>query len=148
MDQAKTTLKMEWNGNKSGSGKVEAGYLKTEIAVPQSFGGTGEGTEPKELLVTSAATCFMLTLVSMLEARNLTVESLEMHSEASVSKEEGFKITHHPAIVLPTGGTEEEIQSVDRTFAAADRNCEVGNMLKKAGVQIHINGEVSLSINV
>lgn len=131
MDQTKTTLKMEWNGNKSGSGKVEAGYLKTEIAVPQSFGGTGEGTEPKELLVTSAATCFMLTLVSMLEARNLAVESLEMHSEASVSKEEGFKITHYPVIVLPAGGTEEEIQSVDRTFAAADRNCEVGNMLKK-----------------
>ncbi|KHL97170.1 hypothetical protein QW71_03200 [Paenibacillus sp. IHB B 3415] len=147
MDQTKTTLKMEWNGNKRGSGKVEAGYLKTEIAVPQSFGGTGEGTEPKELLVTSAATCFMLTLVSMLEARNLAVESLEMHSEASVSKEEGFKITHYPVIVLPADGTEEEIQSVDRTFAAADRNCEVGNMLKKAGVQISITGDVSLSIN-
>lgn len=148
MDQSKTTLNMEWNGNKSGSGKVEGGYLKTEIAIPQAFGGSGQGTEPKELLVTSAATCFLMTLVSMLEARELVVESLKMHSEASASKEEGLKITHYPSIVMPTGATEEEVQSVDRTFAAADRNCDVGNMLKKAGVQIHVNGDVSLSKNV
>lgn len=147
MDQSKTILNMEWNGKKGGSGKVEAGYLKTEIAVPKSFGGSGEGTEPKELLVTSAATCFLMTLVGMLEARNLVVESLKMHSEASVSKEEGLKITHYPSIVMPTGATEEEVQSVDRTFAAADRNCDIGNLLKKAGAQIYINGDVSLSKN-
>ncbi|WP_249900669.1 OsmC family protein [Paenibacillus sp. PK3_47] len=146
MDRSKTILNMEWNGNKSGNGTIEAEYLKTEIAVPQSFGGTGEGSEPKELLVASAATCFLMTLVGMLEARSLIVESLKMRSEASVSKEEGFKITHYPAIKLPVGATEEQIQSVDRTLAAADRNCDIGNLLKKAGVQIDISGDVSIKL--
>ncbi|WP_438497023.1 OsmC family protein [Paenibacillus sp. IHBB 3054] len=143
MDQAKTKLKMVWNGNKSGGGKIEAGYLNTEIAMPQSFGGSGGGTEPKELLVASAATCFLMTLVGLLEARSVAVDSLKMHSEASVSKEEGFKIVHHPTIVLAGDATEDQAQLAERTIEAADRNCDVGNMLKKAGVQIDIKGEVS-----
>lgn len=145
MDQSKTTLKMVWTGSKSGSGKIEASYLKTDIAVPKSFGGSGEGTEPKELLVSSAASCFLMTLVGMLEARNVAVDSLEMKSEASVSKEEGFKIVHYPTIILPSAATEDQIQLADRTFAAADRNCDVGNLLKKAGVQIDFSGNVSVS---
>lgn len=145
MDSSKTSLKMVWTGNKSGNGKIEASYLKTDIAVPKSFGGSGEGAEPKELLVSSASTCFLMTLVGLLESRNVAVDNLEMSSEASISKEEGFKIVHYPTIVLPATATEEQIQMADRTFAAADRNCDIGNLLKKAGVQIDFSGHVSVS---
>ena len=142
MDQSKTSVTMVWNGDKSGSGNVEAGYLKTQIAVPTVFGGTGEGSEPKELLVTSAAACYLMTLVGMLEARKVTVDGLSMNSEGSISKEEGLKITHFPKIVLPAGTSEEEIQLANRTIESADRNCDVGNLLKKAGAYIEIKGEV------
>lgn len=145
MDQSKTTVNIVWDGDKSGNGNVDAGFLKTQIAIPKVFGGNGEGTEPKELLITSAASCYLMTLVSLLEARRLTIDGLSMNSQASVSKEEGLKITHFPKIVLPAGATEDKIQLANQTIESADRNCDVGNLLKKAGAYIEIKGEVYTS---
>jgi lipoyl-dependent peroxiredoxin len=142
MADTKTILKFVWNGNTKGNGIIKGDYLKTNVAIPQSSGGSGEGTDPKELLVASAASCYKLTLVAMLEARKLPVEGLTMETEATNSKEEGFKITHYPQIVLSANATEDEKQTANRTIEAADKACKIGNMLKKADVQINIIGKV------
>jgi lipoyl-dependent peroxiredoxin len=142
MADTKTILKTSWNGNSKGNGSIKGHYLETNVAIPQSLGGSGEGTDPKELLVASAAACYKLTLVAMLEARNLPVEDLIMETEATNSKEEGFKITHYLQITLSADAKEEEKQTAIRTIEAADKGCKVGNMLKKADVQIDIVGKV------
>ncbi|WP_338789550.1 OsmC family protein [Metabacillus sp. FJAT-53654] len=117
------------------------------MAIPESSGGTGEGAEPKGLLVSSAAACYSMTLVAMLEARKLNVTGLTMNTEATNSKEEGFKIIiiHYPHIILSADATEDQIQSANRAIVAADKAYAIGNMLKKADVQIDIEGKVSIS---
>ncbi|PCD05032.1 osmotically inducible protein OsmC [Peribacillus simplex] len=134
---SKTKLKTVWYGNTKGNGKIQANDLETNIAIPESFGGSGEGAEPKGLLVNSAVACYTMTLVAMLETRNLPVAGFTMDSEASNSKEEGFKIIHYPHINF-VSATEDQIQSANRAILAADKGCSVGNMLKKANVQIDI----------
>lgn len=69
MADLKTNLKTVWDGNTKGNGRIKANFLETNIAIPESLGGSGEGAEPKELLITSAAACYTMTLVTMLETR-------------------------------------------------------------------------------
>ncbi|HZH63113.1 MAG TPA: OsmC family protein [Metabacillus sp.] len=142
---ADVNLKTVWNGNTKGNGRIQGNGFETKIAIPEPLGGTGEGAEPKGLLVSSAAACYSMTLVAMLEARKLNVTGLTMNSEATNSKEEGFKITHYPVVLLSAESTEEQIESANRTFMAADKACAVGNMLKKADAQIDIVGKVSVA---
>lgn len=136
-------LKMSWNGNSKGSGKIEADNLETSIAIPKALGGSGQGTDPKELLVASAATCYAETLVYMLDTRGVPVEEFTMNSESTNSKEEGLKITHYPHITLAANATEQQNQSANRAIDSADKSCEVGNMLKKADTKIAVEGKVT-----
>lgn len=138
-------LKTFWNGNTKGNGIIQSNDFETNIAIPESLGGRGGGAEPKGLLVTSAAACYSMTLVAMLETRKLNVTAFAMNSEASNSKEEGFKIKHYPHIFLSADATEEQIQTANRVIVAADKGCAVGNMLKKADVQIDVVGKVSVT---
>ncbi|WP_062106494.1 OsmC family protein [Bacillus niameyensis] len=144
MADVNQSLKIVWNGNTKGNGSIKANNIETRIAISQSSGGSGEGTSPKELLVSSAAACYTMTLVAILESRNLPVVQLSMDSEVTNSKEEELKIVHHPRITLSTDATEEQIQLANRAFMSADKGCAIGKMLKKADVQIDIAGEVSL----
>ncbi|MFP7159432.1 OsmC family protein [Priestia aryabhattai] len=144
MSDLKTNLKTVWYGNTKGNGRIQVNDLETNIAIPESLGGSGEGAEPKGLLVSSAIACYTMTLVAMLEARKLPVAEFVMDSEASNSKEERFKITHYPHIILSADATEDQIQAANRAIVAADKGCAVGNMLKKADVQIEIKGKVSI----
>ncbi|WP_121614289.1 OsmC family protein [Mesobacillus foraminis] len=144
MADGKKKFRTVWNGNTKGNGRIEANNLETTIAISEGSGGSGEGTGPKELLVSSAAACYIMTLVAILETRNLPVVQLTMDSEASISKQEGFKIIHNPNIVLSAGATEEQIQTTNRAIQSADKGCAIGKMLKRADVQIDILGNVSV----
>ncbi|WP_144529284.1 OsmC family protein [Peribacillus simplex] len=70
-------------------------YLDTKIAIPTSLGGSGNGANPKEVLVASVTTCYAATLTFVLESRKLPVAELTVNSEASISDNE-FKIIHYP----------------------------------------------------
>jgi len=138
-------LNIVWNGNSKGNGVIEAEKLKTNLAIPESLGGSGKGTDHKELLLASAASCYMTTLVYMLETKKLPVTEFTMNSEASNSKQDGLKIVHYPQITLAANATEEQTKSVNRAIDSANKSCAVGNILKKADAQITIEGNVSVS---
>lgn len=144
MADSKTNLKIVWDGDTKGNGSLNARNLETKIAISESSGGSGEGTGPKELLVSSAASCYTMTLVAILDSRKLPVVGLMMDSEATLSKEEGLKIIHYPHITLSAEATEEQIQTANRAFMLADKGCAIGNMLKKADAQIHIKGKLTV----
>ncbi|MCO0600414.1 OsmC family protein [Peribacillus butanolivorans] len=132
-----------WDGGVTGNGTLKVEYLDTKIAIPTSLGGSGNGANPKEVLVASVTTCYAATLTFVLESRKLPVAELTVNSEASISDNE-FKIIHYPHIVLSAGATEEQIQSAQRATEAADKGCDVGNILKKADVKIEVQGKVSV----
>ena len=142
MADMKINVNANWDGGVTGNGTLKAEYLDTKIAIPTSLGGSGNGANPKEILVSSVTTCYAATLTFALESRKLPVVELTVNSEANISENE-FKITHYPQIVLSAEATEEQIHSAQRATEAADKGCEVGNLLKKADVKIEIQGKVS-----
>ena len=142
MADMKINVNAVWNGGVTGNGTLKTENLDTKIAIPISLGGSGNGANPKEVLVSSVTTCYTATLTFALESRKLPVVELTVNSEANISDNE-FKITHYPHIVLSADATEEQIQSAQRATEAADKGCEVGNLLKKADVKIEIQGKVS-----
>ncbi|MCY1629168.1 OsmC family protein [Bacillus paralicheniformis] len=137
----KTNVKIDWKNGVNGNGSLKTEFLNTNIAIPAEFGGSGNGASPKEILVASATACFTSVLISMIESRDLPVIDVAVDSEGLNSEDE-FKIIHHPRIVLSGNKTEEQIQTANRLFAMADKGCAIGNLLKKAGVKIEIQGEI------
>ena len=142
MADMKINVNAVWNDGVTGNGALKTENLDAKIAIPTSLGGSGNGANPKEVLVSSVTTCYIATLTFALESRKLPVVELTVNSEANISDNE-FKITHYPHIVLSADATEEQIQSAQRATEAADKGCEVGNLLKKADVKIEIQGKVS-----
>lgn len=143
MDNTNTPMKTTWNGGKSGGGKLQALGLETNIAIPVALGGTGSGADPKSLLVGAAAACYTMTLASLLEAKNLPIIELTVDSVVLDGKEIQLQIEHSIHAHLADGATEGQINIANSLFGTADRACAVGNMLKAAGWQIVVRGEVA-----
>ena len=143
MAELTTNVDVVWNGGKTGQGTLKAEFLDTQVAIPIALEGSGDGADPKELLVSSAVTCYIATLTSILENRKLPIVENTMKSKGSIS-DDGFKITHYPKIVLSNDATEAQRKAAERAIEGADRACDIGNLLKKAGVIIESQGQVSL----
>lgn len=131
-----------WDGGITGNGSLKANHLDTTIAIPTLFRGSGNGADPKDILVASITSCYIATLAFMLESRQLPVEKLTISSRTCISDDE-FKIIHYPHVVL-TADTTEQIRSVHRAIETADEGCSIGKLLKRAGVKIDVQGNVSV----
>jgi len=143
MADLKLNLKIDWKEGVKGSGTIKGDELNVGIAVPEGTGGSGNGSNPLELLSSSAIACYSMTLVSIMETRKLPVTEYTMDTEV-ISSDDKISIIHHPKLSLPPNATEKEIEVAHRAFKSADKACSIGNLLKNAGVTIDIDGSVSI----
>ena len=60
-------LKANWPGNRNDIGEIRAENLQTRVSIPKEMEGPGEGTNPDEMLLGAAATCYIITLAAMME---------------------------------------------------------------------------------
>lgn len=118
-----------WNGGRNSEGRIEAGGLKTVISIPQEMGGPGTGTNPDEMLLGAAATCYLITLAAMLERSEITPQELTLASEATVDVTNNVftyeRIVHKPRIVLGTGATAAELAKAERLAYKAEQSCMI-----------------------
>lgn len=142
MTESKNNLKIEWNGGVDGNGLLTAEKFSTNVAIPKAIGGSGDGTDPKELLVSSASSCFTLTLTSLLRNRHLPLEDYVVHTEATTVGKD-ISIVHEASLVLAADATEEQIKSAEKAIEGADTACTIGNLLKKAGLSIEYKANVT-----
>ena len=143
MAELKTKLTTTWTGLLQGDGRVGSATIDLPLAIPQSYGGTGAGSHPKELLIASAAACYVMTLAGMLTARKIEQAGLTVASELSDIPKQGMQISHRVQIELPSNATQEQRDAVESLIDAADKSCMIGNLLKAAGVQIKASGQVA-----
>ena len=54
-------LKANWPGNRNDVGDIKSGRLETAVSIPKEMDGPGEGTNPDEMLLGAAATCYIIT---------------------------------------------------------------------------------------
>lgn len=135
-------LTADWNGGgRNGEGRISAGNLDTQISIPKEMGGPGVGTNPDEMLIGAAATCYIITLAAMLELRQIPVEKLSLESIGVVGEHKGRpkfeRITHKPHLILGAGVTVEQVEEAKSLIETAERSCMISNALR---------GNVALSV--
>jgi len=122
-------LNAVWNGGRNSDGTIEAGQLKTQISIPKEMGGPGVGTNPDEMLLGAAATCYLITLAAMLERSELTTSNLTLTSEATVDVTNNIftyeAIKHSPVITLSKDASQDDIDKAIRIAHKAEGSCMI-----------------------
>ncbi|MCM3782752.1 OsmC family protein [Neobacillus mesonae] len=122
-------LNAVWNGGRNSDGTIEAGQLKTQISIPKEMGGPGIGTNPDEMLLGAAATCYLITLAAMLERSAVATSSLTLKSEATVDVTNNIftyeAIKHSPVITLAKEATPEDMDKATRIAHKAESSCMI-----------------------
>ncbi|QUL53474.1 OsmC family protein [Paenibacillus tritici] len=143
LDQ-KIKMNMVWYKNAQGIGHIKSDNLQTQIAIPVSKGGSGEGADPQQLLISSAVACYALTLAYMLDRKKVPVAGFFMDTEGNMAKGNQLSITHRPHVVLSSNASKKDISVVEALFLQAEKKCHIGQLLVKAGVPVGTEGKVSI----
>ena len=139
-------LQANWPGGRNEVGTIEAGQLKTNISIPPEMDGPGAGTNPDEMLLGAAATCYIITLAAMLERSGIHQEALTMESEAIVDVTNGVftyeKIIHKPhVIVTPEFAAQEE--KIKRPKKKAETSCMISRAIQ-GNVEIELEPQFTV----
>jgi peroxiredoxin-like protein len=127
-------LKADWPGGRNSEGFIEAGNLKTKISIPKEMDGPGIGTNPDEMLLGAAATCYLITLAAMIERSSLPLKQMELESVGHVDVTDGVitykKIVHKPTVYLQPTATEREQEKLRRLVDKAEESCMISRAIK------------------
>lgn len=118
------------HGKRHGTLELAAGPVPVDV--PAQLGGPGEGSNPEELLVASAAACYGLTLASLLERAGLVPQGFGVEAEGVVSRERGLlfkQMVMRPKLTL--GSTDAgRIEEAERLCAEAAEKCFIARTLR------------------
>lgn len=124
-------LKADWPGNRNDIGTIQAQNLQTKISIPLEMDGPGEGTNPDEMLLGAATTCYIITLAAMLERSRIEKKSLIVESSAVVDVTNGIftykKIIHRPTLVILN---EKDSKMATRLLLKAEDTCMISRALR------------------
>lgn len=122
-------LKADWPGGRNNVGFIDAGNLKTKISIPTGMEGPGVGTNPDEMLLGAAATCYIISLAAMIERANLPLATMDMTSEGIVDVTNGVftykKIIHKPVVLLQSDATEQQLSQTEKLVKKAEKSCMI-----------------------
>ncbi|WP_096272831.1 OsmC family protein [Paucisalibacillus globulus] len=127
-------LKADWPGGRNSEGYIEAGNLKTKISIPPEMEGPGVGTNPDEMLLGAAATCYIITLAAMIERANLPLKEMSLESEGIVDVTNGVftykKIIHRPTVALTNNASEKDYTLLRKLVQKAEKNCMISRAIQ------------------
>jgi len=120
-------------GGRAGIGQLMIGDLSREVSIPAELSGPGMGSNPDDLLLASASTCFTLTLAAMLDASGIEVKSLKVDSTL-IAKEEKMvvsveKIIHNLDLMLPEDTSDAKMEMAEKLAQRAESNCMISRAL-------------------
>ncbi|MGR3763600.1 OsmC family protein [Rossellomorea sp. NS-SX7] len=143
-------VKTDWPGLRNDIGTLNSTTLHTKISIPPEMEGPGIGTNPDEMLLGAASTCYIITLAAMLERSRIPKASLTMDSEGIVEYEKGIitykKIIHRPILVLAKECTEKNLNTAKKLAVKAEQSCMItraikGNVLVELDETVYIQGK-------
>lgn len=127
-------LKADWPGGRNSEGYIEAGNLKTKISIPPEMDGPGIGTNPDEMLLGAAATCYVITLAAMIERANLPLQEMSLESEGIVDVSNGVfsykKIIHKPTVALTSKATSDDYSKLEKLVEKAEKTCMISRAIQ------------------
>lgn len=139
-------LQANWPGGRNEVGTIESGQLKKQISIPPEMDGPGVGTNPDEMLLGAAATCYIITLAAMLERSGIRQEALTMESEAVVDVTNGVftyeKIIHKPHVIITPELTAQE-EKISRLIKKAETSCMISRAIQ-GNVEIELEPRLTV----
>ena len=98
------------------------------------LGGVGIGTNPDEMLVSAASSCYIISLAATLERAKFTDISIEQQSIGTACLNNGkfsmSKIVHHPHIQIPSDQIAQLEKRLPKLITIADNNCMISNAVR------------------
>lgn len=141
-------LKADWPGLRNDVGTIETKNLQTKVSIPPEMDGPGVGTNPDEMLLGAAATCYIITLAAMMERSHLPKVSLSMDSEGIVDVTNGVitykKIIHRPKVVLNSDASIKDLSLAQRLVEKAESSCMISRALK-GNVEIDLQADILIN---
>lgn len=137
-------VKASWAGGLEGYGRFLTPAFESVFSAPKNLRGSGLGTNPEELLLAAAATCFLITLGAVLSRAGVTLESIQMKSELVLATEGALKVQaihHRPEIEIAGDGAENQVDRVREAVKKAEAFCLVATALK-GNVEIRVSPEI------
>ncbi|SHG38982.1 OsmC family protein [Ornithinibacillus halophilus] len=127
-------LKADWPGGRNSEGYIDAGNLKTKISIPPEMDGPGVGTNPDEMLLGAAATCYIITLAAMIERAKLPLHEMGLESEGIVDVTNGVftfkKIIHKPTVELKSEASDQERELLKKLVEKAEKSCMISRAIQ------------------
>lgn len=134
MAEHKFHLTASWPGGRNDIGTISCGALETKISIPPEMDGPGVGTNPDEMLLGAAATCYIITLAAMMERSSLDKSALEMDAVGIVDVTNGVisykEIIHKPIITLRDQASEKDRELAYRLAEKAEKSCMISRAIK------------------
>lgn len=141
-------LTARWPGGRNTVGDIQAGNLQTEVSIPKEMDGPGIGTNPDEMLLGAAATCYMITLAALLERAHIQTNTQTLQSVGTVDVTNGVftykKIVHKPTITLMPDATAAQIERVNRFAIKAEETCMISKALR-GNVQLEVEATIQVA---
>ncbi|GGF21245.1 hypothetical protein GCM10010954_20060 [Halobacillus andaensis] len=140
-------LKADWPGGRNEVGYIEADQLKSKISIPKEMDGPNVGTNPDEMLLGAAATCYIISLAAMIERARLPLAHMEMDSEGIVDVTEGIftyqKIIHKPKVFLTKEAGEKQLKRLDQLVKQAESSCMISKAIA-GNVELELQAETGI----
>ncbi|WP_332649048.1 OsmC family protein [Lysinibacillus sp. 54212] len=137
------TLQTSWHGGRNDVGTIEAENLKSKVSIPPEMNGPGVGTNPDEMLLGAAATCYIISLAAMLERLKIKAK-LSMESDGIVDVTNGvftYRQIIHKLSVRLEEDSEKHRRMVERLAHKAEGTCMISKALRG-------NVEISLQLTL
>ncbi|WP_336045621.1 SACOL1771 family peroxiredoxin [Solibacillus ferritrahens] len=136
------TLHIDWPGGRNSVGELSAERLQTKISIPPEMNGPGIGTNPDEMLLGAAATCYLITLAAMLERSEIEAE-LTLESKGLVDVTNGvftYKAIHHYVEILLKNKEDDRGRRIAERYAyKAEETCMISKALKgNVDIEVHL----------
>ena len=137
-------LTADWPGLRNDVGTIKTANLYSQISIPPEMEGPGIGTNPDEMLLGAAATCYIITFAAMLERSKIDKLQLTMTSEGIVDITNGIitykKIIHRPYLILQS---EEDLNLAQKLAQKAESSCMISRALK-GNVEIEVEARIEV----
>ncbi|HLS08639.1 OsmC family protein [Lentibacillus sp.] len=138
-------LKADWPGGRNSTGYINAGNLQTKISIPPEMDGPGVGTNPDEMFLGAAATCYLITLAAMIERADLPLKEMALESEGIVDVTKGVftyeKIIHKPHVALKDNAEEKDYKMLRKLVEKAESSCMISRAVQ-GNVAIEMQADI------
>ena len=135
-------------GDSNGDGVIRASDYELQYGLPKLFDGKGGRTNPEEMLMSSVAACYSLTLAVLAERRRLPISKVDLSVRGEVVRQAGGTLKFvsmqlKPRVFL-NSTDESQVKAAEDMAHKAEQYCLISNAIR-GSVELSVDPEIITS---